>query len=140
MATDIEQRCREALTAILDADSGVQALTGRTTRNCVPFGLKSATEKLPVLLLAFVVMTPVGGAGDNRRVRYQLTAVTKGAGADAAANALIERVELAITQPALAAQSLDGWVERMDRRRVPPDGSPGVEGRADCDVTLIVTK
>jgi hypothetical protein len=140
MATDIEQLCRNAITAILDADTGIQAITKRATNNCIPFRTGSAPTKLPVLLLAFLTLNPVGGAGDNRRARYQLTAVTKGEGADSVANALMERVEIALSQPNLALQSIDGYVESTSRRRVPPEDVEGITGRADIDVTLIVTK
>jgi hypothetical protein len=140
MATDIEQLCRNAITAILDADSGIQAITKRTTNNCIPFKTTSTPPDLPVLLLAFVAMNLVGGAGDNRRARYSLTAIAKGQGHDAVCNALIERVEIALSQPNLALQSIDGYVERTERRRVPPENVQSIPGRADIDVFLIVTK
>lgn len=140
MATDIVQRCTEALTAILDSATGVQAITGRTTRNCVPYQTPAATEKLPVLLLAFLGASERGGIGDTRQMRYQVTAVAKGNGADSIANALMEAVENAVTQPALDASAIDGYVQSRRRYRISPDDEPGQMGRADLDLTMVVQK
>jgi hypothetical protein len=141
VSTDIEQRCREAITGILDADAGVRALTKRTTKNCVP-GRDGLSIADPVITLQFLGMTEIGGAGDNRRPRYRLTCWARGNGAQRIANELAERIEQSITQPALSAAGIDGYPLTRSRSTGPlPETPPGeTVGRADLDLTLIATK
>lgn len=139
--TDIDQLCRDAITSILDADAGVRAITGRTTKNCVPSrdGISIAE---PVITLQFLGMTEIGGAGDNRRPRYRLTCWARGNGAQRKANDLAERIEQAITQPALSAAGINGYPLTRSRSSGPLPETPSGEtvGRADLDLTLIATK
>lgn len=142
MATDLEQRLVEGLVAILNADAGVRALTGRTEGNLLPFGTAEVVP-YPVLLYQVVQIAETGGAGDTRNALVQITALAEGNNAGATARALIERVELGVTQPLLAATGLDAAVVRRFRRSLPieatADGSRGI-ARADIDLTLYVTK
>lgn len=138
--TDLEDRTARALVAILNADAGVQAITGRTSGNVVAW--KNANDaELPVIAFLFLDGEEIGGAGDNRFFNYQLTAIAEGDGARSMTAALMERIELGITEPLLAAQGLDACPLRRRRRSVPEDGeaSRGIE-RADIDLTLWVTK
>lgn len=138
--TDIEDRTARALVAILNADAGVQAITGRTRRNLVAWGDVNDAE-LPVLAYQFIDGEEIGGAGDNRFLNYQITAIADGDGARSMTAALMERIELGITEPLLAAQGLDACPLRRRRRSVPMEGeaSRGTN-RADIDLTLWVTK
>lgn len=140
-STDIEQRIVEAVVAILEADAGVQAITGRTLENILPWQDSEALT-YPVLLYLVPTINPYGGAGDTRLAEMQITAVADGEGAGATTRALLERVELGLTQPLLAAQSLDAAVIRSTRRGATPEGSTGSRGttRADIILTIYVTK
>ncbi len=137
---DIVQDCTEALTAIIGGAATVQTITGRTTKNCLSHNTKDPLARLPVLLLAFLGGTQRGGLGDTRTLRYQVTAFAKGNSADATANALIEAVENGVTQPALDALDVDGYVESMRRYRIGTGDEPGLTGRADLDLTLVIRK
>lgn len=142
MATDIEQRLAEALVAIVDADAGVQGLTGRTVGNLVPWQTAGRIV-YPVLLYQMVQLAETGGAGDTRTALVQVTALAEGNDAGSTARALMERVELGVTQPLLAAQGIDAAPTRRLRRQVSidprQDGSRGI-ARADMDLTLYLTK
>ena len=140
-ATDLEQRIIEAIVAVLDLDAGVQAITGRLTGNILPWQDSEALT-YPVLLYQVPTIDPYGGAGDTRLAEVQLTAVADGEGAGATTRALLERVELGLTQPLLEAQGLDAAVIRSRRRGATPEGSTGSRGttRADIILTVYVTK
>lgn len=114
--TDIGQKLDEALTKIVRADASIQQLCERTERLVIPWG-DFGTAKLPVVLYQRVDLSERGGLGDTREAIYDFTAVAEGEGGRALANALIERVELAITQPAMAAQGLDASPVGAWRRR-----------------------
>lgn len=141
MSTDIEQRLREAVTQILDADPGVRTLTGRTTKCCIP-ARDGVSIAQPVITLQLLALEEIGGAGDTRRARYRLTAWARGNGAQATANGLAERIEAAITQPALSAQGVDAYPAGRTRTVGPLPETPAGEpvGRADVDLTLIANK
>lgn len=134
--------CRRAVTAIVDDDTAVQALTGRSGRNCVPFRSGQRVDQ-PVVLLAQLPITPIGGVGDNRRVRFQFTCLGTGTGAQDTADSLARAVERAITQPALAAQGVNGFPAMVPTRtsagEIEGAGSSEQLARADLDLTLIVT-
>ena len=140
MATDVEQRLREAIRAILGADSGLQTLCGRSTEIVKPLG-DIGTVSLPVLGYALITMDEIGGTGDNRSALVQFSAFVEGTGAEATANAMIERVELGLTQPLLAAAGLDAAVLRRRRYHGPLDreGSRAT-ARSDCDAEIWITK
>lgn len=138
--TDLEDKAARALVAILGSDAGVQAITGRTTGNVLAWdGYSDAA--LPVILYQFIDGEEIGGAGDNRFFVYQLTAIAEGDGARSKSAALVERIELGVTEPALAAQGLNACPLRRRRRTVPmdADASRGL-ARSDIDLTLWLTK
>lgn len=140
--TDIEQRTIEAVTDILDDDAGVQAITGRTTKNCLP--QHSLTQaQLPVLTYFVVGTQEIGGTGDNRLITIQWSAYAEGDGADATARALLERIELGLTQPLMAAKGLDGMPYPGGRRRYPGPIDPEISRalvRLNLDQDFWVTK
>lgn len=142
-ATDVVHRVCAALVTILNADAGVQAITGRTTGNVTRWGAPSRAAVQPRLLYMPLTGSPVGGTGDTRDVAVQLTAVAAGAGAQAKCYALIERVEIAIDFAALDAQGLDAIpLDRLFRRYEGPVDPEGAEeqARADIDILIRVTK
>lgn len=114
--TDIGQKLDEALVAILRADAGIQQLAERTEKLVRPWG-EFGGSALPVILYQRVTLEEVGALGDTRRAFYDFTAVAEGEGGRAMVNALIERVEIAITQPALAARGMDAAPMGIWRRR-----------------------
>lgn len=148
MATDLVERCIEAIVTIVNADSGMQALTGRTTRNLVPWGDIASLEandlvpRLPVCAYAVIDASERGGIGDTRDIRLQITAYAAGDNAQAKANAMLERIELGITQPLLFAQSIDAAPIRRTRRGITEEAPEGIRNlrRADVDLDLYVTK
>lgn len=114
--TDIGQKLDEAITKILRADTGIQGLCDRTDRLVVPWG-EFGSAKLPVILYQRVDLAERGGLGDTREAMYDLTPVAEGEGGRALVNALTERCEIALSQPALAAQGLDASPVGAWRRR-----------------------
>jgi len=138
--TDIVQDTNEAVVAILNADAGIQAITNRTTGNVRPWK-HVADEELPILLYHFVVGTEEGGSGDNRLFQYQITAYAKGPNTGSVVNNLLERVELGLTEPLLAAQGLDAAPMRRTRTAVviERDGTRELT-RGDIDVEIWATK
>lgn len=139
--TDIEDRLARGLVAILNADPGVQAITGRTTGNVVAWSA-DVTAALPVIAYQLVELVEIGGTGDNRDAEYQLTAIAEGNGARSMVAALLERIEQALTWAAFDAQGLDALVRRRRRRVVPATDSEASRGlaRADLDLTIWITK
>lgn len=111
MATDIGQKLDEAMVAILSADAGIQGLAERSDALVIPWG-DFGKAKLPVILFKRVDLVDEGGLGDTRSASYDFTAVAETRGGQAMVNALAERCEKALTQPALAAQGLDATPRR----------------------------
>lgn len=139
-STDLEQRLREAIVAVLTADTQVQALCGRTTKIVRPWS-SIAEGDLPVLNYYILATEELGGTYDTRRVTVSFTAWAEGEGAQSIANHLVERVELGLTWPLLNAQNVDAAPLRRTRTGVEIDreGSRGL-ARSDIDVELLVTK
>lgn len=145
MATDVIQRFVEAAVAVLRAYAPLKAELGRSDRVVTPWQPLDAAP-LPVLFYTPVLATQFGGVGDTRVVQVQFTAVADGPGSQAKANAIMEHVENALTQPALAGQSVDAAPRApWSRRYVAPYGTVERDGgrglsRSDLDATFIITK
>lgn len=139
---DIEQRTVEVVTGIVAADLGVATITGRSDKNCIPQSAM-VNAALPVITYLVVNHAETGGLGDNRLITIQWSAYADGNGAEAAARALIERLEVGITQPSMAAAGLDGCPMPGGRRRYPgpidPEDSRGLV-RFNMDQDFWVTK
>jgi hypothetical protein len=140
-ATDIEALLNEAIVAVLDIDAGVVAITGRPSGNILPMQ-DVGTLGLPVLLYLLIDLASNGSAGDTRLALFQFSAIAEGNDAASTTAALMERIELALTEPALAAQGLDACpYGRPRRRRIAADADASrAVARADMDFTLLVTK
>lgn len=125
----------EALVAIVNADATVQGLTGRSTRNLVPWSTVEGMT-LPVVAYQLIVDAPIGD-GLRRQMQYQLDAFADGNGGGALVNALADALTQGISVTALAAQDLDAVVESITRRVLPqdPEGGRAVQ-RAILDLTL----
>lgn len=131
----------EALVAVVNADTTVQGLTGRTSRNLVPWSTVEGIA-LPVVAYQLVVDTPLGD-GRIRQMQYQLDAFADGNGAGAVVNGLAEALTQGISVTALAAQGCDAVVESVARRVLTPalsaqdpDNGRAVQ-RAILDLTLM---
>ncbi len=154
--TDIVTLITNAWIAVMNADTGVQALTGRTERNVRPWGALFPpdpkepinTALFPVYTFAQPFLTEEGGAGDNRTYSTTITAWADTQSASGTGRSpqelcdhMIERVEKGITEPLLSAQGVDAAPWRRTRRGVEGDreGSRGL-ARSDIDLDLFVTK
>jgi hypothetical protein len=129
MNADIFERLRQATVAIVNADAGVQALTGRATENCVAWD-RVAEAVRPVIAYHIVLLGQQGESGDGRDGTVQFTAIADGNDADALTNELLHAVELAYTAPALLAQGVDGAPMLLDRRAGDSD-TDGEDGPRD---------
>ena len=145
MASDIVQGLLEAVVTILRGDSTIVAELGRSDRVVQPWQSLDATP-LPALFYVPVGSVQRGGTGDTRLIEIQFTAIAEGPGSQAKANAIIERVEVALSQPALAGQGVDAApYAPWSRRFIPPYGTTERDGgralyRSDLDTTFIITK
>jgi hypothetical protein len=114
--TDIGALLDRALVAILSGDVTIQQLCARRDELVIPFD-DFGTASLPGFLYFRSDLRQLGGIHDTRDGSYDLTAVAEGEGSKALANALIERAELVLTEPALRALGLDAaptgaWTRR----------------------------
>lgn len=136
--TDIVQRTRNALVAILDTNAAVVAITGRANVNVVPYD-DLAEIAVPILAYLDVTASNAGGIGDTRRVVIQFTAA---AASEDVANALLETVENSLTPQAFTAAGLDACIDPENRPMRRGKAGDTEEGyfEADVDVTLLVTK
>ena len=134
---DIGQTIDEAHTSILEASAAIQALTSRPGGpQSLPFR-DIGTAVLPVIARFKLAIAEIGGTGDNREVVARFAVFAEGNGAQATARALIEQIELAITQPAYAARNVDACVLPGGRVRDEPEEDPGGErALARSDITL----
>ena len=142
MATDVVQRFVEATVSILRANTTIQGLLGRTTGMVRAWG-DIAEAQLPVIAYLMVVAGRGGPVGDTRRVQIQFSALVEGDGAAAKCNALLEALELALTQPLYAAAGLDAAPIPGASTRLPGDverEGPRSLWRADVDMEFMVTK
>lgn len=124
--SDLIQDTRLAVVSILDSDSAVQAITGRTSANVVAWNPDAIVE-LPILAYQFIAAPELAADGDTREVQFQFSA---SAVTESQAHALLGAVEMALTQTAflILASPLDAFVTRRVRRGF------------DLDVTLRVSR
>lgn len=143
MATDIVQRCHEAIVAALDTREGICDLTRASEVNLVLW--RDHVEQLLTQdrdgLIAYhvIVATQTGQApGEWWRLLVQFTAVAR---SGAVANALCEQVEQGFTCPVLAALAapLDARVVQRTRQVNAPETDTAVH-LATLDVTLVVKR
>lgn len=126
MATDIKQRLREALVAVLDTAAAIAALTGRASENLVSWNaLEEATR--PVLVYRILSLSENGESGEGWDARVQLTAVAEGNNADATVEELLGAVCTTLTAGALLAAGVDAAPIRWHRA----DGSDDDQGEGD---------
>lgn len=99
---------RDALVTIYDADSAVQAITGRSELNLVPRGAQRYEENLPALTY-FVVLSPqMSGTKGRRKVLLQLEAwAEEGVGVFTELETLMDRAEVLFVGADLTAQGID---------------------------------
>jgi hypothetical protein len=133
-APDAIQRLGEAAATIIDADAGVQAITGRNHDNIVRYGRRSLDLERPLLAYLCKEATIRGGVGENYDVTLVLRAEAESA---AAANALLRAAINALTTTALAAHGADALVENWDLSNLPDDtaGDP-----PSTNPTLVLTE
>lgn len=140
--TDIEGKLIEALVTITNDNAYIVSLTGRTTKNLVPWD-DLGRAVMPVIAYFVVSHVSRGGAGDNRDITVQFSVFAEGRGAAALTRAIVEVLETAFTQPLLVAAGVDGFVKPDSRVRRSggddPDGATN-RRRADLDLTFWVTK
>ena len=139
--TDLEQRVREAIVAVLDTLPAIVALTGRNSGNLVPDKIDDDIA-LPAVVYNVIAATNAGALGDTREVVVQFTAV---AARMSLANALLEVVEDTLNAPAFYALTppLDACaIPGRDVRRpgADLDDEGGTIKSALLDRTLLVTK
>jgi hypothetical protein len=109
MATDIEQQIREATKAILDADTALRTLFGRTTRIAVERWRVGLNTPLPVL--AFDLLAYDEGA---ERGTMLLTAIAKDTNSGAVCRNALELAKAALTYNAYEAQGLNYLAPQVD--------------------------
>lgn len=102
MATDLIQKVREAIVAVLDTHSSIVAITGRASGNLVSWETLADEEPsgVPVLAYLFVVATKLASDGDTREALFQLTAA---APKESVRHELLGVVESLLDQPAFLA-------------------------------------
>lgn len=107
MPTDIIQRIREAAVSIVDGLAAVQAITGRSTENCVAWSSVDEATR-PVVAYSIPVLAQQGESKDGRDGTIRFTAIAEGNDADANVQNLLEAIEQGLTATALFAAGVDG--------------------------------
>lgn len=145
-ATDLIERAKVAVVAVLDTNAQISAVTGRANGNIIAWATETETEQ-PVIAYRATVATRGGAApanGEGREVMFLFSAI---AATEPEANALLEIIEggwvppAILWAPALAALNpkLDGYFYNPVRRDIGWDSD--VDGyRNDLEYTLVVTK
>lgn len=123
---DIIQLARISVVQVINANTEVQAITGRDEANIVAFNPDAEVE-LPVIAYTFVVARQLASDGDTRAMLWQFSASAE---TESQVHELLGAVERALTQSAFYALStpLDAFVETSIRRAL------------DLDVTLRVSR
>ncbi len=147
-ASDAIQRVSEAVQAIIDADAGVQAITGRSSENIVRFNLRRVPRR-PGLAYLCTQAENAGGVGENWHVSLVLRAEAIGdaateISAPAQANALVRAGFAALTPQAFDGQSCDAIVYgEPDFSNLPDDGADPstnpVSVRAEAEGLIWIT-
>ena len=114
MATDVKQRLREAIVAVLDTHAAVVALTGRASGNIADWN--AVDEQLrPGLLYHIVWLSENGESGEGWDARVQITAIAEGNNADSIVEELLGVVREELDAPAMLAAGLDAAPLRWTR-------------------------
>lgn len=141
MATDTEQKVREAIVTILNAHSGLETVMGRGTGVVVERGAIAPDNPLPMLAYDFL-----GYDEGSGRIEVLFSAVADGSGSGAKCRAMLEQVESALTWSAFDGQSVPVVPLSGDRKSVDEvgdlrgvflrDGAPLIQ-QADWQVPLL---
>lgn len=128
MATDVVQRLREAIVAVLGTAASVVAITGNATGNCVAWSALDEAPR-PVLVYRIVTCQENGESGEGWDARVQITAVAEGNNADSVVQELLGAVRTDFTADAMLAlaQPFDAAPIRWSR----VDGSDDDQGEGD---------
>lgn len=142
--TDLLERAKIAVFAVLDANAQIAGVTGRANGNLVAWSVEMNVA-LPVVAYRATVATRGGAStGDTREVMFLFSAA---APTESEANALLEIIEGGIQAPAIVwvtalaalARPLDAIFINPVRREIGWDSD--VDGyRNDLEYTLVVTK
>jgi hypothetical protein len=140
MATNEVTTLRNAIVALLIADSSMQTLAGRPAGFVVLWD-SIATATRPVMAFQIVSSIRVGGSGHRRRVQVLMAAFAQGNGAQDKVEALTRRVREVLTSTALGTQSIDAIVSVADESSggLGEDGLPAQEARHDLTLTIETT-
>jgi hypothetical protein len=136
--TDIVERTKIAIVAVLAASADIKTITDSATVNITSWNADMLAT-LPVIAYRFSVATPGGGGtGDTRTFSAFFTAV---ATTESVANAILEAIENIRWAPALAALGapLNAYGYYPIRRDIPWDEDVDAS-RADLEMTFVVTK
>ena len=126
--TDTEQLIREATVAILNADTALRTLFGRTTRLAVE--RNNLNLETPIPVIAYDVLNYDEAAG---RAVLLLTAVTKDTtNAGQKARAALELCKAALTASAYQAQGMD-YIAPMEGVRQSVDEVEDIRGFLELD-------
>jgi hypothetical protein len=143
VATNVQTRVRDALKAIVNADTTMRTLCGRSSLLMVSWRTALAGQK-PVLAVMIDPNIRIGGIGDRRRVTALCAGFAEGNGAQAKAEALTQRLRELVTPPAFQAQGLDAfvaWGDAQEREIDPDDGTdtPTRVAQSQIDLPIILT-
>jgi hypothetical protein len=138
-ATDALQQLSEAITAIIDADSVVAAITGRTSDSIVRWRRRKAVD-MPRLAYIAGPTDVAGGLGET----YEVPLLIRGEAPNAAlANALVRAAVLALTTQAFDAQACDAVVLEATYDDPQSDegdaSSDATAAAAEADCTILIT-
>ena len=136
MATSIATRLRIAITAVLNADAGVQSLCGRSS-GCVVAWKLLGTAKYPVIAYQLPSDTELDGIDDPRECLALFGAFADGDVAPTTVEALCQRIREALTPMAIYAQGVECNVLNLNEQEI-DDGSDVPAGRARRDVNMLL--
>jgi len=109
---------RDALIAVYDADSAVQAVTGRTTLNLVARGAQVYEENLPALTYFIITSPQKRGIKGARRISVQFEAWARDDKPNVFSimETLMDRAEALFVGTTLAGQGVDLYRTRIVSR------------------------
>ncbi len=129
---------RDALIALYNADTLVQAVTGRTTLNLAPRGAQTQSGNLPILTYFIIDSPDFTGTKGHKDVLVQFEAWVL----DTAVNlysdmeTLIDRAEALFDGPSLTLQGVDASRNPIVSRRDQPLDNGVRSIRADMEFDL----
>jgi hypothetical protein len=141
MATNEATTLRNALVAILLADSSLRTITGRTEGFVVTWD-SIATAARPCIAYLMTTNNRTGGKAHRRLVQVLLGAYARGNTAQDTAEAMTRRVREALTRAAFVGQGLEAEVMQSDERggdAYSDDEAPFQEARHDLDLIIELT-